>query len=265
MSSDEPFISPRQGAAAEKAFAEEYGPGPGRPVCVVIAALDEAATVGDVVGSIPTLIAGVGTECLVVDDGSTDATSAVARAAGAMVCRLATNQGQGVALRSGYRLAAARGARVIVTMDADGQFVPAELPRLVEPVLAGRADMVQGSRRLGRSEATDRLRAVGVVIFGKLVSRLTGAAITDPANGFRAFRPEVPERVPLRQPQYQTAELLIGALALGFIVVEVPVTVRPRAFGESKKGTNWRYGLRFARVVVSTWWRSRKVRSRPRR
>jgi glycosyltransferase involved in cell wall biosynthesis len=262
MSPEEPAT-----AAAETAFAEEYGPGPGRPVCVVIAALDEVTTVGDVVGSVPPVVAGAATECLVVDDGSSDGTGAAARAAGALVCRFAANHGQGVALRSGYRLAAARSARVIVTMDADGQFDPDELPRLVEPVLAGRADMVQGSRRLGRSETTDRVRAAGVVLFGKLVSSLTGAAITDPANGFRAFRPEVPDRVPLRQPQYQTAELLIGALALGFHVVEVPVTVRPRAAGESKKGANWRYGLRFARVVVSTWWslRTGPVRSQPRR
>ena len=118
--------------------------------------------------------------------------------------------------------------------------------------------MVNGSRRLGRSETTDRVRGTGVVVYGALVSLLTGTRITDPSNGLRAFRPEVADRVPLRQPQYQTSELLIGALTLGFRVMEVPATIRPRAAGESKKGTNLRYGYRFGKVVVTTWWRLRR-------
>lgn len=256
-------------AAAEAAFTAEYGPGPGSPVCVVMAALNEVDAVGDVVRSIPSEVCGLAAECLVVDDGSTDATADAARQAGALVCRLESNQGQGQALRSGYRLASARGARYIATMDADGQFDAAELDRLVAPLIEGRADMVNGSRRLGRSETTDRVRAAGVVAFGALVSVLTGTRITDPANGFRAFLPEVPERVPLRQAQYQTSELLMGALGLGYRVAEVPVTVRPRAAGQSKKGANLLYGYRFGRVIVTTWWSQRRRRSadpaRPRR
>lgn len=243
---------------AESDFVSTYGAGPGRPVCIVMAALDEAASVAEVVRSLPSTVCGLDTECLLVDDGSTDATAEVARSAGALVCSLASNLGQGVALRSGYRLAALRGAQVVVTMDADGQFDPDEMAGLVEPVVAGRADMVQGSRRLGASQTTDRLRAAGVIVFGALVSALTGARITDPANGYRAFRPEVPQRVPLRQPQYQTSELLIGALAVGFRVAEAPVTVRPRTAGQSKKGHNVLYGLRFGRAVVTTWWSFRR-------
>ena len=143
-----------------------------------------------------------------------------------------------------------------------------ELGRLIEPIVSGRADMVNGSRRLGRSETTDAVRAAGVVVFAVLVSILTGHRITDPANGFRAFRPDIPAHVPLRQPQYQTSELLIGALLLGYRVVEVPVTVRPRAAGRSKKGHNLLYGYRFGRAIVTTWWSFRKpgfeARGRPR-
>lgn len=259
----------RVAAAAEAAFTDEHGTGPGRPVCVVLAALNEAEAIGDVIRSVPPEVCGLATECLVVDDGSTDGTAAAARDAGALVCRLEVNLGQGLALRSGYRLAAARGARYIVTMDADGQFDAAEIDRLVSPLVAGRADMVNGSRRLGRSETTDRVRAAGVVAFGALVSLLTGTRITDPANGFRAFLPEVPDRVPLRQAQYQTSELLMGALGRGYRVVEVPVTVRPRAAGHSKKGANLLYGYRFATVIVTTWWSQRggrgQVPERPRR
>lgn len=248
-------------AAALDAFRGAYGSGPGAPVVVLIAALDEVDSISEVVASIPRLVAGLPTECLVVDDGSSDGTGGKARAAGAMVCRLETNLGQGRALRVGYVLAAERGASVIATMDGDGQFDPGELERLVGPIAAGRADFVNGSRRLGSSASTDRVRRAGVVVFGALVSALTGARITDPANGFRAFTPEVPARVPLRQVQYQTAELLIGALASGFRVEEAPVTVLDRTSGTSKKGGNLLYGYRFARVILTTWW---AVRRRPR-
>lgn len=246
-------------ASAEAAFTSEYGSGAAHRLCVVIAALDEAACVGDVARSVPLEVCGLPTECLVVDDGSTDDTADAAREAGALVCRLERNLGQGLALRTGYRLAAGRGARIIATMDADGQFDAGELARLVEPIVSGKADFVNGSRRLGRSETTDAVRAAGVVAFGALVSLLTGTRITDPANGFRAFRVEVPDRVPLRQAQYQTSELLIGALALGYRVEEVPVTVRARAAGHSKKGHNLLYGYRFGRAIVTTWWSVRKT------
>jgi glycosyltransferase involved in cell wall biosynthesis len=240
------------GRAAEQ-FMAEYAGRPPAPVVVVIPALDERESVAGVVSSVPPLICDLPTETIVVDDGSTDDTAQLARGAGALVCRLPVNLGQGHAFRLGYRLATERGARVICTADADGQFDPRELPALVAPILAGEADFVNGSRRLGRTETTDPVRRAGVLFYGALVTLLTGVRITDPANGLRAFRPEVTSTVPLRQTQYQTSELLIGAVANGFRVVEAPATMYKRAAGESKKGHNLIYGLRFGRVVVSTW------------
>ncbi|HMC38787.1 MAG TPA: glycosyltransferase family 2 protein, partial [Acidimicrobiales bacterium] len=162
---------------AVDAFFARYGSGPGRPVCVVIAALDEVDSVADVVTAVPPRVAGYATECVVVDDGSTDGTGDAAARAGALVCRFESNQGQGVALRAAYHIAFQRRAEVIVTLDADGQFDPSEMERVVEPIVSGRADLVQGSRRLGRSESTDRWREFGVVVFGGLVSVLTRARI----------------------------------------------------------------------------------------
>ena len=228
----------------------------------MIPALNEAESVGRVVSSVPGTICGLRTETILVDDGSDDRTAEVAKESGALVCSLPVNLGQGNAFRLGYRLARSRGAEIICTADADGQFDPRELPALVEPIVSGRADFVNGSRRLGRTETTDPIRKAGVVFYGALVSVLTGVRITDPANGLRAFRSEVVERVPLRQNQYQTSELLIGAIAHGYRVVEAPATMYKRSAGESKKGGNIVYGLRFGRVVVTTWWAQR---SRPRR
>jgi glycosyltransferase involved in cell wall biosynthesis len=244
--------------AAASAFLASGGADPKVSIVVVVPAFNEEKTVAAVVAGIPPDICGQAAAALVVDDGSSDRTAEEAEGAGATVCRLVTNLGQGRALNVGYRIAAAWGARIIVTVDADGQFDLAELPALVAPILAGEADFVNGSRRLGRSENNDRVRQLGLVVFGTLVSVLARARITDPANGLRAFRVEVPEALALRQPQYQTAELLMGAIARGFAVREVAVTVLPRKAGESKKGGNFTYGVGFARTVITTWWAERR-------
>jgi hypothetical protein len=159
----------------------------------------------------------------------------------------------------GYHLAAARGAEFIVTTDADGQYDLAELPRLLAPLLSGDADFVTGSRRLGADESTDQVRRLGTRLFGWLVSVLTGQRITDTAFGMRAMRAEVPASVTLSQPQYQSAELLISVLRRGYRVVELPMTMRKRQQGRSKKGNNLVYGARYALVVVGTWWRERNT------
>jgi hypothetical protein len=94
-----------------------------------------------------------------------------------------------------------------------------------------------------------------VRVFGRLVSLLTGQRLTDTSSGLRAFTAEVGVDVPLTQPQYQTSELLIGALARGYRVAERPSVMRRRTAGVSKKGGNWVYGLRYGRVIVGTWLR----------
>lgn len=244
-----------RGGGVEGRFLDEYGQRPGCPLVIVVAAFNEEAAIGDVLSRLPAEVCGVAADVLVVVDGSTDRTSDVARSAGAMVCDLPVNQGQGVALRTGYRLAEGRGARYVATLDADGQYDPDDLPAVVAPLVSGTADLVSGSRRLGASHGRDPVRRLGVVLFGWVITLLTGQRITDPANGLRAMRIEV-TGVPLHQPQYQAAELLVGALRYRYRVVEVPTTMYERAAGATKKGGNLRYGVRFARVVVSTWWRT---------
>jgi len=248
-----------RGAAA--AFLAANPPGLGAPLAVVIPAYNEEPAVAEVIAEVPREAAGLQTEVIVVVDGSSDATAARAADAGALVCDVPVNRGQGAALRLGYWLARARGARVIATIDADGQYEPGELGRVVEPILAGRADFVSGSRRLGTELTTDPVRHLGVLVFGALFSVLVRHRITDPACGLRAMRPDVTANVILEQPQYQASELMISAALHGFRLAEVPTTMRDRGShaGHTKKDGNLRYGMRFARAALHTWRRDRRA------
>jgi glycosyltransferase involved in cell wall biosynthesis len=172
------------------------------------------------------------------------------------------NRGQGAALRLGYRVAAEHGARYIVTADADGQTDPGDLADVLGPVLDDEADLVTGSRRLGRTESSDIVRNFGIVFFSVVISRLAGTRVTDVANPIRAMRADLPERLTLAEPQYQSSELLIGAVMRGARFAERPVTMLARTSGHSKKGGNLVYGYRFSRVVLRTWWRERRARRR---
>lgn len=227
------------------------------PVVVVIAALDEEESLPSVLEEVPQQLAGLPTGVLVVDDGSSDRTSEVAERHGAFVCRLARNCGHGVALRAGYRLAREGGCRYIATLDADGQWDPADLPGMIALLEGNEADFVIGSRQLGRTENTDALRNVGVRVFSRLISALTGVRITDSSSGLRAMRAGLTGTVRQTQPQYQTSELLIGAILQGYRVAEVPTVMRVRRAGETKKGHNLLYGARYARVILRTYLRER--------
>jgi hypothetical protein len=128
------------------------------------------------------------------------------------------------------------------------------------PVVAGQADFVTGSRKLGSQETNDPVRRLGTWVFAVTISLLTGQRITDSSFGLRAMRAEVTGAVRLQQPQYQSSELLIAVLTHGFRVAEVPATIHKRKVGESKKGHNAIYGLKYAGVVLGTWWRERQRR-----
>ncbi|HXZ64500.1 MAG TPA: glycosyltransferase family 2 protein [Streptosporangiaceae bacterium] len=236
-----------------------------QPLVVVIAAYNEADNIGAVLDEVPLQIADVPVSLLVIDDGSTDDTTPVAERHGALVCTLRANRGHGVALRLGYRIAREGGAQYIATLDGDGQWDPADLPAMVKLLESADADFVIGSRQLGQTENTEALlRNTGVRFFATVVSWLTGTQLTDTSSGLRLMRAGLTGTVTQTQPQYQTSELLIGALLQGYRVAEVPTVMRRRLSGTSRKGHNVAYGLRYARVIAHTFVRERRAaRSMP--
>jgi glycosyltransferase involved in cell wall biosynthesis len=249
-------------SSALHAFGSAYPDLKLQPLVIVIAAYNEADNIGAVLDEVPQQIADVPVSLLVIDDGSTDSTTEVAERHGALVCTLAANRGHGVALRLGYRIARAAGAQYIATLDGDGQWDPADLPKMVALMEAGQADFVIGSRQLGQTENTDMFRNLGVRFFAKVISALTRTQLTDTSSGLRLMRADLTGTVTQTQPQYQTSELLIGALLQGYRVAEVSTVMRQRMSGASKKGRNLAYGLRYARVIAETYRRERRAARR---
>jgi hypothetical protein len=224
-------------------------------VAVVIPAYNEADNIGHVLDRMPDEVCGVPIQTLVVDDGSRDGTGDVAAEHGSLVARHVTNRGGGAALRTGYRLMVESGAEIVVTLDADGQHLPSEMERLVQPVLDGEVDMAHGSRVLGHADRNHFARELGIVFFNRLVSLITRTHVTDCSNGYRAVRTAVLPQLVLRQEQFHTSEFMIEAIKRGIPAKEVPITVEQRLHGHSKKPAVVRYGVGFANAIFRTWLR----------
>ena len=227
----------------------------GDRVVVAMPAHNEAENIGAVLRAIPDTVEGLRVVTVVVDDSSEDDTADVARASGALVASLPIQRGQGMAQRVGYEIGLKLGARIVVTLDSDGQHDPGEMHLLVKPVLEDEADLIQGSRMLGEFEKESRLRHAGVLFFSRLVSLITGTRITDVSSGYRAIRADILKHLVLEQDQFSSSEVLVEGLRQHARIKEVPITIRARASGESKKPKNLRYGWSFTKVIIKTWLR----------
>ncbi len=200
-------------------------------VFVVIPAFNEAPVIREVVAALKREFGAV----VVVDDGSTDGTAAEAIIAGAKVITHALNRGQGAALQTGLEFALRAGAAYVVTFDADGQHDVADVPRLLEPLRNGEADIALGSRFLGNTEGMSLQRRAllrAAILFTRLLS---GVRLTDTHNGLRAFSRRAAGRIRLTQDRMAHASELIDQVSrTGLPVVEVPVHVRYTAYSRAK-------------------------------
>lgn len=208
-------------------------------VAVVIPAYNEEGKIGRVLAKIPP---GVVDLTIVVDDASRDGTADEARRGGASVITHARNRGVGAAIRTGIDHARAQALDVVAVLSGDDQHVPAELPDMLAPLIAGQADLVQGSRRLkgGAAVEMNLFRRLTTRVYPLLFRLATGYPSTDATNGFRAFRLALFDdpRIDLWQEWLDTYELepylLYQAVVTGKRVVEAPVTVVYHTRGTTK-------------------------------
>jgi glycosyltransferase involved in cell wall biosynthesis len=200
----------------------------------VVPAFNEEQNVGRVVDEIraadPTL------DIVVVDDGSFDRTAEVARDHGAAVVRLPFNLGIGGAVQTGFRYAFERGYDLAVRLDGDGQHDPAQLDRVLAPVLAGEADIAVGSRfaAAGEGYRSSRSRRLGIRLLAWVVSRIVGRRVTDTTSGFQALNRRAIELFAHDYPHdYPEVEATIMVSRHRLRSVEVPVEMRERGGGRS--------------------------------
>jgi hypothetical protein len=174
-------------------------------------------------------------DVVVVNDGSTDATAHIAVAASAAVVTLPFNVGIGGAVQTGYQYALEHGFDVAIQVDGDGQHDPREIAALVEPIMAGTADMVVGTRfATGGGYRGTHLRRIGIHVFAGVVSLMVRQRVTDTTSGFRAvnrkgirlFAAEYP-------PDYPEVEATVVLSRHGLRMAEVPVVMRIRETGSS--------------------------------
>src|SRR5215211_5220772 len=200
----------------------------------IVPARNEEGAIGGVVREI--LAFDPELEVVVIDDGSTDRTAAVAAKAGAHVVRLPFNLGIGGAVQTGFRYALAHGFDIAVRLDGDGQHDAAQLPAVIGPILAGEADIVVGSRFAARDGhyRGPLARRLGIRLFAAIVSLLVGQRVTDTTSGFQALNRRGIALFAADYPHdYPEVEAIVMVFRHQLRLLEVPVQMRERAAGSS--------------------------------
>jgi glycosyltransferase involved in cell wall biosynthesis len=222
---------------------------------VMMSALNEEKTIGDVIDGIPRDEIDMDVAVVVVDDGSTDSTGRIARERGAIVVRHKTNLGLGVSFGDALERSLREGADIIVNMDADGQFNPADIPRLIEPVRADRADFVTATRfqNKGLIPQMPAVKKWGNRRMCTIVNMVTGrTALTDVSCGYRAWSRDAALHLNLTGRFTYTHESIIDLARKGFRITEVPLRVQgERSHGKSRVASSVvRYGARAAVIIL---------------
>jgi glycosyl transferase family 2/type I phosphodiesterase/nucleotide pyrophosphatase len=226
----------------------------------IVVARDEEPAVGRVLAGIPKHACGLPLDVLLVDDGSHDATASIGRAHGARVHSLGRSRGLGAALRTGLEIARDHGYGGAVYIDGDGEYDPADLERVLEPVARGRADYVLGSRFLGRREGMPWHRTLANRSTSALLGLLLGTVTSDAQTGCRAFSARALAAARIRHDYNYAQVLTLSLWGAGIDAVEVPISYRRRASGRSFV----RYPEYLARVAPAVWreWRAARASRR---
>jgi glycosyltransferase involved in cell wall biosynthesis len=223
-------------------------------VSVIIPVFNEEVTIGDIVTRTKNALEKMGCsyEVLVVDDGSDDRSADVAQKRKAHVLRDG-HQGKGFALRSGFRHAK---GEFVVTLDADGSHKPEEIPLVLRPLMADKADFVIGSRFANSEDNKTKIPKInrtGNRLFNDLILYLTGARTSDSQSGFRAIRSSLIKRMKLGSRGYEVeSEMLVKALRMGARVAETPISFDQRTVGRSKLDPI-KDGARILYVIVTSY------------
>lgn len=221
----------------------------GLKLIVQIPAYNEQDSIGEVIKSIPRKIPGIEkVEVLVINDGSTDKTIEVSKQAGAdYIISNIGNKGLAYTFQRGINEALKLGADIIVNTDADNQFEQKEIPKLIHPIVSGNAELVIGNREFRKRNGGNMpgIKKVGNLVASNIVSLVSEDLIEDASCGFRAYSRDATLRLLVLSHHTYTHETLIQALGNKIKAVQIPISVKPRKFGES-------------RLIASKWTHTKK-------
>lgn len=222
-------------------------------VVVMIPAYNEEKTIGEVIRQIPRHGAD-NVEVLVIDDGSKDKTVQVAKLAGAeRILSHRTNLGLGITFKDGINEALRMGADIIVNLDADGQFFPQDIPRLIQPVIDHQADMVTCSRFKDPRYLPQmpKIKIFGNKLFAKVLNRFLKHNFSDTQCGFRAYSREAALHLVLFSKFTYTQEVFIDLIKKGFRIIEIPCKIKGEREGKSRVVKNvLDYGLKVSLIII---------------
>ena len=210
-------------------------PPPSPRILVIIPCRNEESRVGEVIRAIRAILPRA--DIIVVDDASSDGTGAEAASAGATVLKHGCNLGYGAALETGYLHAVRHNYDIVLQMDGDGQHIAEELPRLLQPLADGQADLVLGSRysSAGGQASAPLIRRLGHRFFSGLILLLTGRRFSDPTSGFQGLSKRALHLFSggFFPCDYPDSDVLLMSIMSGLRIREVPVRMLPRSGGVS--------------------------------
>jgi len=221
---------------------------------VAIPCLNEAATIAAVISRIPNSIPGISSiSVLVVDDGSTDETAAIAEVSSAVVVRHYTNRGVGAAFHSAVSFALEQDFDIMVNIDGDGQFNPADIAQLIQPILMKQADMVTASRFIDPKLTPDMppVKLLGNRMMSFLISGLCGHRFADVSCGFRAYSREALLQINLHGLFTYTQETFLDLVSKKLRIIEIPIKVTYFKDRQSRVARSiLKYGLNTTAIIL---------------
>lgn len=222
-----------------------------KKILVIIPSLNEEINLNYLLTKFRRNILGYKIDILIIDDGGEDNTKKICKIHKAFYLRCPVNMGGGFATNVGFDFALKYNYDYFITMDADGQHLPKDIIAFIKKFK--KYDFVIGSRILGKMEMYSRLRYYGVILFGKVISLLIGQKLTDPASGFRGGKTNLLRKLQLNQDQYHTSEFIIKSSKHNLEIIEVPISIKKRFSGDTKKGKNIYYSLMFLKTIIKSF------------
>lgn len=220
---------------------------------ILIPAYNEENTIGTVIKEIPTNFESIDEiEVIVIDDGSSDKTSSIAKENGAIVYSFPHNKGLAKAISFGFLKGIERKADVLVILDADNQYDSKEIPLLVKPILEGNADIVIGNRQVKSLDHMSIQKKIGNQLVSKVLSSVIGEKIIDAQTGLRAFSKEALARLHIFSDYTYTQETLMQAKFKELKILEIPVSFRKRHDKSRLISNIFTYAARTFSLIAST-------------